>query len=53
LLASLFVALWIRFVQAPFEEKEMRALFGESYTDYARAVPMLLPFTTRKRKRRS
>ncbi len=45
LIAALIVLLWFRLVQIPFEEKEMRALFGDQYVRYTHATPMLLPFT--------
>jgi protein-S-isoprenylcysteine O-methyltransferase Ste14 len=37
-------------VQIPFEEKELRAIFGEKYAQYSKDVPMLIPFTKRNRK---
>lgn len=45
-----FVLLWFRFVQIPFEERELRAIFGDQYARYSDEVPMLIPFTKRKRK---
>ncbi len=49
LLATLLLVLWFRLVLIPFEEKELLALFGEQYTKYSEEVPMLVPFTKRKR----
>jgi len=48
LAATLFIFLWFLLIQIPFEEKEMRALFGERYIEYIRDTPMLAPFTKRK-----
>jgi protein-S-isoprenylcysteine O-methyltransferase Ste14 len=48
LIATLFILLWFLLVQIPFEEKEMRALFGERYAEYTRDTPVLVPFTRRK-----
>ena len=50
LIGVLFVFLWFRFVQIPFEEKELRTIFGERYDKYSKEVPMLIPFTKKKTK---
>lgn len=44
LLWGLVQTCWFGLVEIPFEEKELQALFGESYTNYKRQVPMLLPY---------
>jgi len=44
-LATFIILLWFWLVQIPFEEKEMRALFGEQYVTYMHVTPMLIPFT--------
>ena len=49
LVAALLLVLWFRFVLIPFEERELLALFGEQYARYSEEVPMLIPFTKRKR----
>lgn len=49
LVGAVGVLLWFRLVLIPFEEKELRALFGEEFVRYAELVPMLVPFTKRKR----
>ncbi len=49
LIGAVGVLLWFWLVLIPFEEKELKALFGEQYTKYADGVPMLVPFTKRKR----
>ncbi len=41
--------LWYALVLIPFEERELRALFGEQFERYVEEVPMLVPFTKRKR----
>jgi protein-S-isoprenylcysteine O-methyltransferase Ste14 len=43
-----FVLLWFRFVQIPFEEEELRAIFGDEYSRYSKDVPMLIPFPNRR-----
>ena len=42
------IVLWFRMIQIPFEEKELRALFGDQYVRYSKQVPMLIPFFTRR-----
>jgi protein-S-isoprenylcysteine O-methyltransferase Ste14 len=49
LLGSLLLLLWFRLILIPLEERELRALFGEQYRKYSDEVPMLVPFTKRKR----
>ena len=44
LIGALIVLFWFRLVQIPFEEKEMRALFGDQYVRYMHDTPMLIPF---------
>ncbi len=48
LIAALIIMLWFRLVAIPFEEKEMRALFGGQYVRYMHETPMLIPFTKHK-----
>jgi hypothetical protein len=43
-----FVLLWFRFAQIPFEEKELRAIFGDQYSRYSKEVPMLIPLPNRR-----
>lgn len=49
LVGAVGLLLWFWFVLIPFEEKELKALFGDQYARYAGQVPMLIPFTKRKR----
>jgi protein-S-isoprenylcysteine O-methyltransferase Ste14 len=35
--------LWFYLVQIPFEERELMALFGDTYAQYKRQVPALFP----------
>lgn len=43
LIMSILFLLWFRAVVIPFEEQELRAVFGDQYQSYAKAVPMLIP----------
>jgi steroid 5-alpha reductase family enzyme len=45
--------LWFNFVVIPFEERELRALFGEEYEAYTRRTPRLFPFLLRGRGQRN
>jgi Phospholipid methyltransferase len=47
---GLLLTIWFSFVLIPFEEKELEALFGDSYADYKRQVPMLFPYGRRYRQ---
>ncbi|HKW04628.1 MAG TPA: isoprenylcysteine carboxylmethyltransferase family protein [Nitrososphaerales archaeon] len=50
-LGVIFILFWYAFVQIPFEEKELRAVFGDQYARYAKNVPMMIPFTKRQSQR--
>jgi len=45
LFSTILLLLWFNFVVAPFEERELRAIFGEDYERYAKEVPKIIPFT--------
>jgi hypothetical protein len=45
LVAALFLLLWFSCVVTRFEERELKALFGNDYEEYARQVPRIIPFT--------
>lgn len=49
LVGAVGVLFWFALVLIPFEEKELKALFGEEYSRYMDRVPMLIPLTKRKR----
>jgi protein-S-isoprenylcysteine O-methyltransferase Ste14 len=49
LVGAVGLLLWFWLVLIPFEERELEALFGEQYVRYKEDVPMLVPFTKRKR----
>ena len=49
LLWGVVVTLWFAAVLIPFEERELDAIFGESYWAYKRQVPMLFPTGRRYR----
>lgn len=46
-LGALALALWFVLVLAPFEERELRALFGTPYEAYARSTRRFLPLRHR------
>jgi protein-S-isoprenylcysteine O-methyltransferase Ste14 len=48
-IATIVLVLWFRFVLIPFEERELRALFGSEWEKYSAETPMLVPFTKRSR----
>ncbi|WP_455368876.1 methyltransferase family protein [[Eubacterium] cellulosolvens] len=47
LISSIVLLLWFSFIVAPFEEKELRAIFGEQYQQYSEKVPRIIPFMKR------
>ncbi len=54
LLSTGILFAWFRLVIAPYEEKELKAIFGREYVQYSESVPSMIPFTrlrTRQRKR--
>jgi protein-S-isoprenylcysteine O-methyltransferase Ste14 len=46
LISDLLLLPWFNFVVASFEEKELRAIFGADYEEYAKRVPKIIPFTS-------
>jgi len=46
LISALFLLLWFSFVVTRFEERELKALFGNDYEKYASRVPRIIPFTS-------
>ena len=48
LLSAILLLLWFNYVVAPFEEKELKAIFGEQYERYLNEVPRIIPFTKRR-----
>jgi len=50
LFSAILLLLWFNFVVAYFEEKELRAIFGEQYEQYSKEVPRMIPFTKRRKK---
>jgi hypothetical protein len=55
LLSTGILFAWFRLVIAPFEEMELRAIFGREHEQYSKSVPSMVPFTrvrTRQRARR-
>ncbi len=47
---GLLVALWFWFFLIPFEERELRVLFGSTYENYQKQVPMMFPYGRRYRE---
>lgn len=46
LISDLLLLLWFNFVVTRFEERELRAIFGDDYEQYASRVPRIIPFTS-------
>lgn len=46
LISTLFLLLWFSCVVTRFEERELKALFGNDYEKYASRVPRIIPFTS-------
>lgn len=46
-LGALLLGVWFAVVLAPFEERELRALFGALYEDYVRTTRRFLPLRRR------
>jgi protein-S-isoprenylcysteine O-methyltransferase Ste14 len=53
LFSAWLLLLWFKIIVVPFEEKELVAIFGDKYKNYAREVPSLIPFTKRLRDGKS
>ena len=49
-ITTILLFLWFSLVVAPFEERELKAIFGQDYEEYARQVPKIMPLPTRFRK---
>ena len=50
LVAAIALLSWFWLILIPFEERELRVLFGDQYARYMDSVPMLIPFTKRRRR---
>lgn len=48
--AAVAFLTWFTLVMIPFEERELRALFGSEWTRYCETTPMFVPFTRRKQR---
>lgn len=48
--SATLLSLWFNFVVIPFEEEELRAIFGGQYEKYSKEVPKMIPFTKRHKK---
>jgi protein-S-isoprenylcysteine O-methyltransferase Ste14 len=45
LFSTVLLLLYFNYAVAPFEEAELKAIFGEQYKRYTEEVPRLIPFT--------
>jgi protein-S-isoprenylcysteine O-methyltransferase Ste14 len=50
--AAVVIFLWFRLFLIPFEESELRALFGDQYKTYSDGTPAMIPFTKRRKRAR-
>ncbi len=50
LFSAIFLILRFNYVVTPFEEKELRVIFGKQYERYSREVARMIPFTKRLRR---
>ncbi len=48
LLGALILCVWFAYGIGPFEERELKALFGGAYEDYARMTPRIVPIPWRR-----
>lgn len=51
LFSAVLLLIWFNFVVTAFEEKELRAIFGQEYAQYSRDVPKLIPFIKHRTER--
>lgn len=49
-LGAVALGLWFALILAPFEERELRALFGSAYGEYARSIRRFLPVPRRAQR---
>ncbi len=52
LLGAVLLGLWFAFGIGPFEERELKALFGRDYEEYMRVTPRIVPIAWKKWRRR-
>jgi protein-S-isoprenylcysteine O-methyltransferase Ste14 len=50
LISSILLLLWFNFVVGPFEEKELKAMFGKQYEQYSKKIPQIIPFIKHHKK---
>jgi len=50
LFSAILLLIWFCLVIAPFEEKELRSMFGDQYEQYSREVPRIIPFSKWRKK---
>jgi hypothetical protein len=49
LVTTILFLLWFNFVVIPFEEKELKAIFGREYEDYSKKVARIVPMPERSK----
>ena len=52
LLGAVLLCVWFAYGIGPFEERELKALFGLAYEDYARVTPRIVPIPWRRLRSR-
>lgn len=52
LLSTGILFAWFRLVIAPYEEIELKAIFGLEYVQYSKSVPSMIPFTKLRARQR-
>jgi len=52
LLGAVLLCVWFAYGIGPFEERELKALFGRAYEDYVRVTPRIVPIPWKQLRNR-